>query len=103
VEHSDGFRSGMRAWNRTVQFWLAKFVYRRTNKAIRYLHMFSRIFSAFRMPYTMLVSAFWHGIHPGYFLSFMTIPLCTTAEDLLFGIVPTNPQTNQRPLWFRSM
>uniref|UniRef100_A0A1I8BAM4 Lysophospholipid acyltransferase 7 n=1 Tax=Meloidogyne hapla TaxID=6305 RepID=A0A1I8BAM4_MELHA len=36
VEHSDGFRSGMRAWNRTVQFWLANFVYRRSNRSIRY-------------------------------------------------------------------
>ena len=35
VEHSDGFRSGMRAWNRTVQFWLANFIYRRTNRAYR--------------------------------------------------------------------
>jgi hypothetical protein len=49
VEYSDGFRSGilfifailitiywgMRAWNRTVQFWLANFVYRRTRRVIR--------------------------------------------------------------------
>ena len=33
----------------------------------------------------MLVSAFWHGIHPGYYLSFMTIPLCLLAEDLLIA------------------
>nr|CAD2180641.1 unnamed protein product [Meloidogyne enterolobii] len=72
VEHSDGFRSGMRAWNRTVQFWLANFVYRRSDRSIR-------------MFYTMLVSSFWHGIHPGYFLSFLTIPLCTAAEDKLFN------------------
>ncbi|KAI6233953.1 Lysophospholipid acyltransferase 7 [Aphelenchoides fujianensis] len=71
VENSDGFRSGMRAWNRTVQFWLANFVYKRSPKSIR-------------MPYTMFVSAFWHGVHPGYFLSFLTIPLCTAAEDVLF-------------------
>lgn len=35
IEYSDGFRSGMRAWNRTVQFWLANFVYKRSNKMIR--------------------------------------------------------------------
>ena len=35
VEHSDGFRSGIRAWNRTVQFWLANFVYRRSSRSIR--------------------------------------------------------------------
>lgn len=35
IEYSDGFRSGIRAWNRTVQFWLANFVYKRSNKFIR--------------------------------------------------------------------
>ncbi|KAH7711194.1 Membrane bound O-acyl transferase [Aphelenchoides avenae] len=88
VENSDGFRSGMRAWNRTVQFWLANFVYRRTNRAIR-------------MPYTMFISAFWHGIHPGYFLSFLTIPLCTAAEDTLFRVVQSESKTGQRSLTFR--
>uniref|UniRef100_A0A914DUR5 Lysophospholipid acyltransferase 7 n=1 Tax=Acrobeloides nanus TaxID=290746 RepID=A0A914DUR5_9BILA len=87
VEASDGFRSGMRAWNRTVQFWLANFVYKRSNKAIR-------------MPYTMFVSAFWHGIHPGYFLSFLTIPLCTAAEDILFKVV-TADEKGKRPMWFQ--
>ena len=31
----------------------------------------------------MAVSAYWHGIHPGYYLSFMTIPLMLLAEDLM--------------------
>ena len=31
----------------------------------------------------MAVSAFWHGIHPGYYLSFMTVPLMLLAEDLM--------------------
>ena len=86
VEHSDGFRSGMRAWNRTVQFWLANFVYRRSSRSIR-------------MPYTMLVSAFWHGVHPGYFLSFLTIPLCTAAEDQLFNTFPAS----NRPKWLKTL
>lgn len=56
----------------------------------------------FRMPYTMFVSAFWHGIHPGYFLSFLTIPLCTAAEDALFKAVPLNKK-GSRPVWFQYM
>lgn len=44
----------------------------------------------------MLVSAFWHGIHPGYFLSFLTIPLCTAAEDMVFRVFPEE----NRPKWF---
>ncbi len=47
----------------------------------------------------MLVSAFWHGIHPGYYLSFLTIPLCTYAEDLVYSIVPVD-QSGRRPRWF---
>lgn len=35
VESSDGYRSGMRSWNRSVQFWLANFVYKRSPKFIR--------------------------------------------------------------------
>lgn len=31
----------------------------------------------------MLVSAFWHGIHPGYYLSFLTIPPTLTAEKVM--------------------
>lgn len=51
----------------------------------------------------MFISAFWHGVHPGYFLSFLTIPLCTTAEDLLFKVVPANSETGVRPMWFEIM
>ena len=31
----------------------------------------------------MTVSAFWHGVHAGYYLSFLTIPPCLIAEDLM--------------------
>ena len=29
----------------------------------------------------MTVSAFWHGIYPGYYLSFLLVPLILIAED----------------------
>ena len=32
---------------------------------------------------TMLVSSYWHGIHPGYFLSFLTVPIILVAEDAM--------------------
>ena len=28
----------------------------------------------------MLVSAYWHGLHPGYYLSFLSVPLWLAAE-----------------------
>ena len=31
----------------------------------------------------MTVSAFWHGVHAGYYLSFLTIPPSLIAEDLM--------------------
>ena len=31
----------------------------------------------------MGVSAFWHGIHPGYYLSFLTVPPILMAEDAM--------------------
>jgi lysophospholipid acyltransferase 7 len=29
----------------------------------------------------MAVSAYWHGLHPGYYLSFLSMPLFTMAQD----------------------
>ncbi|CAH1795332.1 unnamed protein product, partial [Owenia fusiformis] len=64
-------RDGMRSWNMSVQYWLATFIYRRVP------------IKAVRTSITMLVSAFWHGIHPGYYLSFLTIPPSLMAEDIM--------------------
>ena len=33
----------------------------------------------------MFISAFWHGVHPGYYLTFLAIPFYLAAEDLLLG------------------
>jgi lysophospholipid acyltransferase 7 len=35
----------------------------------------------------MFISAYWHGLHPGYYLSFLTIPLCIAAESAMEGSV----------------
>lgn len=31
----------------------------------------------------MFISAYWHGLHVGYYLSFLTIPLCIAAESAM--------------------
>lgn len=36
-----------------------------------------------RAGWTMFISAYWHGIHAGYYLSFLTIPLCIAAESAM--------------------
>lgn len=40
-----------------------------------------------RAAWTMFISAYWHGIHAGYYLSFLTIPLCMGAESALESTV----------------
>lgn len=35
------------------------------------------------MSITMGVSAFWHGVYPGYYLSMLTVPLVAAAEDFM--------------------
>ncbi|MFH4975819.1 hypothetical protein AB6A40_002528 [Gnathostoma spinigerum] len=86
IEFEPSFRGGIRAWNRSVQFWLANFVYKRVPRT-------------FGMILTMSVSAYWHGIHPGYYLSFLTIPLCTLAEDRILNLVPTD-ENGHKPFLF---
>ena len=70
VEFKPTGRTAMRCWNMSVQYWLAHYVYQ-------------------RFPYrrwgtlvTMLVSAYWHGFHAGYYLSFLTVPLVAATDDL---------------------
>ncbi|KAJ7313986.1 hypothetical protein JRQ81_005843 [Phrynocephalus forsythii] len=66
-------KDGMRYWNMSVQWWLAQYIYK--SAPVRSYVM--------RSAWTMLISAYWHGIHPGYYLSFLTIPLCLAAEGAM--------------------
>ncbi|XP_013364686.1 PREDICTED: uncharacterized protein LOC102013981 [Chinchilla lanigera] len=66
-------REGMRYWNMTVQWWLAQYIYK-SAPARSYV---------LRSTWTLLLSAYWHGLHPGYYLSFLTMPLCLAAEGCL--------------------
>uniref|UniRef100_A0A8C3NAA5 Leukocyte receptor cluster member 4 n=1 Tax=Geospiza parvula TaxID=87175 RepID=A0A8C3NAA5_GEOPR len=59
------FRGGLRRWNMTVQWWLAAYVHRRG----------PRNYPMLRNAWTMLASAYWHGLHGGQYLSFLTVPL----------------------------
>ncbi|GFU03704.1 lysophospholipid acyltransferase 7 [Nephila pilipes] len=62
-------REGIQSWNRTVQFWLATFVYKRLTLS-----------KPAKICITMLVSAFWHGVHPGYYLCLCSAPLFLFVE-----------------------
>jgi len=54
----------------------------------------------FRVALTMTVSAFWHGVHAGYYLSFLTIPPNLIAEDLMRSALrSTDPGQTTRFDW----
>ncbi|NXN97671.1 MBOA7 acyltransferase, partial [Rhinopomastus cyanomelas] len=63
-------REGMRCWNQPVQWWLQHYVHQRMPPWHPTL----------RATGTMLVSAYWHGLHGGYYLSFLSVPLWLAAE-----------------------
>ncbi|XP_021002712.1 lysophospholipid acyltransferase 7 isoform X2 [Parasteatoda tepidariorum] len=62
-------REGIRYWNMTVQYWLAIYIYRKTAAP-----------KPVKMLVTMFVSAIWHGVHPGYYLSLLGTPLLLISE-----------------------
>ena len=56
----------------------------------------------------MIVSAWWHGIHPGYYLSFLTIPPTVMAEDVMKNAFRSKTDKRQQKIfdwihWFFKM
>ena len=56
----------------------------------------------------MLVSAYWHGVHPGYYLSFLTIPVNLLAEDLCIAAFRKDASARKQKIfdwacWFMKM
>jgi uncharacterized membrane protein len=54
-------------WNKKTSLWLTRYVYMRTGGSL------TAVYS---------MSAFWHGFYPGYYLFFLSVPLCTFCERL---------------------
>lgn len=48
----------------------------------------------------MLLSAYWHGLHPGYYLSFLTIPLCLAAESCLESALWARLSPRGQKVWY---
>lgn len=84
VELKPTARTAMRCWNMSVQYWLANYVYKRFSPR-RYGTLV-----------TMLVSAYWHGFHAGYYLSFLTVPLVVAVDDLWAGLVRKKLEKQQQ-------
>jgi len=54
-------------WNKRTQGWLERYTYHRSGRSLNM---------------TYFISALWHGLYPGFFLMFMTLPLMTNIERL---------------------
>jgi lysophospholipid acyltransferase len=72
-----------RVWNKRTQGWLERYTYFRTNNSLLL---------------TYLVSSLWHGLYPGFFFVFLSMPLVSRVERLIREkvnplIIPTyNPR-----------
>lgn len=97
AELSTTMRMGIRNWNRTVQYWLAVYFYKRLPlpKPLRQL-------------LTMTLSAVWHGLEPGYFLCLVTSTAYIVGEEQLEVVATTRRTLKGRvlgllALWFCKM
>lgn len=64
------FREAMKTWNMCVQYWLAVYVYKRFPS------------KKFRTLATLITSAIWHGIYPGYYFCICGAPFYLPVEDV---------------------
>jgi hypothetical protein len=64
-EFSTSVQTLSRAWNKGTQAWLERYTYSRTGRSVFI---------------TYFVSAIWHGLYPGFFLFFLSVPVLTEIE-----------------------
>jgi lysophospholipid acyltransferase 7 len=74
-------RESWKHWNRCIQFWMVMNVYKRFP---------SKKYRSFA---TMFVSAFWHGIKPGYYLSLLIPVFYFPIEDLYVELLDIKKPT----------
>lgn len=66
-ETSQSLRTSSQNWNKTSNLWLRRYVYDRAPTSVN-------------LYFTYLVSAFWHGFYPGYYLFFLCIAMATVVH-----------------------
>lgn len=72
VEMETTIRGVLKTWNKTVQYWLVWIVHKRFHENGKVLAMVA----------TMTVSAYWHGLHGGYYLALLTVPYFYFTEAI---------------------
>lgn len=66
-ETSQSLRTSSQCWNKTTNLWLRRYVYDRAPPSVN-------------LYFTYLVSAFWHGFYPGYYMFFLSIAAATMVH-----------------------
>ena len=66
-EFSQSLKVSSASWNKTTNLWLRRYVYDRCPKK-------------WRLYFTFLVSAFWHGFYPGYYMFFLSIAVASAIH-----------------------
>lgn len=66
-ETSQSLRTSSQNWNKTTNLWLRRYVYDRAPPSIN-------------LYFTYLVSAFWHGFYPGYYMFFLSVAAATVVH-----------------------
>ena len=86
IEFATRMEYVMKDWNTTVQWWLKTYVYRELPIRSKPLRMFALLF----------ISAFWHGVHPGYYLTFLSVPFVVLAEKRMVDALSPHLSEKQR-------
>jgi lysophospholipid acyltransferase 7 len=71
----------MKHWNRCIQYWLAIYVYKRFPS------------KKYRIMATMAISAYWHGVHAGYYFCILGPVFYLPIEDLYVKLLKFNEIT----------
>lgn len=66
-ETSQSLRNSSQCWNKTTNLWLRRYVYDRAPASVN-------------LYFTYLVSAFWHGFYPGYYMFFLSVAAATMVH-----------------------
>lgn len=66
-ETSQSLRTSSQNWNKTTNLWLRRYVYDRAPASVN-------------LYFTYLVSAFWHGFYPGYYMFFLSVAAATMVH-----------------------
>lgn len=76
VESATSMSAVMRDWNIFTQSWLERYIFLRAPR----IYEFNRWI-------TFAASAFWHGLFPGYYMGFATVPVMASASRMAYGVM----------------